>query len=317
MEYFSLANLQHSLFIAVGLCLFMLAGHILANNHEAKELFDANTTKKAEIDSLRVENHQILNSGKGKQGEDAVHQAVLSIFQSLNIACMTNRELDCPQAILLPTGDDKYSKEIDLLVVSEIGVFVIEVKDWRGLWASKENQPHLLTKISSNMSDQTPSNDRTAPLQKTQNKLKEILNRAKLTKLNAQALVVFTDTHGNVHAQLPPNYLHISELAYYFRQQAAAFFDAIENEAEGGYDIAYLAETILPCLDRSPDALHQHMMRLSPSSDSLQTYQNNHKRLVKLENQPHVTHQSARPFGYWVSNMLFFMSLAAVSQALT
>lgn len=317
MEYFSLANLQHSLFIAVGLCLFMLAGHILANNHEAKELFDANAAKKAEIDSLRVENHQILNSGKGKQGEDAAHQAVLAILQSLNIACFTNRELDCPQAILLPTGDDKYSKEIDLLVVSEIGVFVIEVKDWCGLWRAKENQPHLLTKISSNMRDQTPSNDRTAPLQKTQNKLKEILNRAKLTKLHAQALVVFTDTHGNVHAQLPPNYLHISELAYYFRQQAAEFFDAIENEVESGYDVAYLAERILPCLDRSPDALHQHMMRLSPSSDSLQTYQSNHKRLIKLETQPHVTHQLARPFGYWVSNMLFFMSMAALSQALT
>jgi hypothetical protein len=65
MEYFSLANLQHSLLLTVGLCLFMLAGHILANNHEAKEILDANVAKKAEIDSLRVENHQILNSGKG------------------------------------------------------------------------------------------------------------------------------------------------------------------------------------------------------------------------------------------------------------
>jgi Nuclease-related domain len=317
MEYFSLANLQHSLCIAVGLCLLILVGHILANKYEAKEILDANAAKKAEIDSLRVENHQILNSGKGKQGEDAAHQAVLSIFQSLNIQCVTNRELDFPQAILLPTADDKYSKEIDLLVVSEIGVFVIEVKDWRGLWIAKENQPHLLTKISSSNSGQTPSNDRAAPLHKTNNKLKEILNRAKLTKLHAQALVVFTDIHGNVHAQLPPNYLHISELAYYFRQRATAFFEAIENEGEGGYDVAYLAKRILPCLDSSPNALHQHMMRLSPSSDSLQTYQNNHIRLVKLETQPHITHQSARPFGYWVSNMLFFMSIAAVSQALT
>lgn len=317
MEYFSLANLQHSLLLTVGLCLFMLAGHILANNHEAKEILDTNAAKEAEIDSLRVENHQILNSGKGKQGEDAAHQAVLSIFQTLNIQCVTNRELHCPQAILLPTGDDKYSKEIDLLVVSEIGVFVIEVKDWRGLWTAKENKPHLLTKISSSTSCQTQSNDRAAPLHKTNNKLKEILNRAKLTKLHAQALVVFTDTHGNVHAQLPPNYLHISELAYYFRQQAAEFFDTIENEAEGGYDVAYLAKRILSCLDSSPNALHQHMMRLSPSSDSIQTYQSNHKRLVKLENQPHLTHQSVRPFGYWVSNMLFFMSMTAVSQALT
>jgi hypothetical protein len=80
----SIANLQHSLFIAVGLCLFMLTCHILVNNQEAKEILDANAARKAEIDSLRAENHKILNEGKGKQGEDAVHRAVLSIFQALN-----------------------------------------------------------------------------------------------------------------------------------------------------------------------------------------------------------------------------------------
>ncbi len=308
----SLVNLQHSLFIAIGLCLFMLTCHILVNNQEAKEILEANAAIKAEIDSLRAENHKILNDGKGKLGEDAVHRAVLSIFQTLNIHCVTNRELHCPHAILLPTGGDKYSKEIDLLVVSEIGVFVIEVKDWRGLWVAKEDQPHLLRKVSSS---QSQSNDRPAPLYKTKNKLKEILNRAKLTNLHAQALVVFTDSQGNVHAQLPPNYLHISELAYYFRQQAAAFYETAA--AEGMHDTSYLAERILPCLDASPNALHQHMMRLSPSSDTLKAYQSNHRHLVELQNTQVLTHQTDRPFGYWASNMLFFMSLAAVSHALS
>lgn len=308
----SLANLQHSLFLAIGLCVLMLAAHILANNHEAKEILDANAVRKAEIDLLRAANRQILNFGKGKKGEDAVHSQVLSILQSLNIQCVTNRELHCPQAILLPVGNDKYSKEIDLLVLSEIGVFVIEVKDWRGLWAANDDQPHLLSKVNSS---QSQSNDRPAPLYKTKNKLKEVLSRSGLNPLNAEALVVFTDSQGNVHAQLPPNYLHLSELAYFFRQQAAAFFEAIENEGEGGYDVSYLAEQILPCLDASPNALHRHMMRLSPASESLQTYQSNHQRLVGLETQPHLTHQSDHPFGYWISNMLFYMSLAAVSQA--
>lgn len=313
----SLANFQYSLTLAIGLCLFMLGCHIFINNKEANEIIEANSIRETEISQLRAANHRILHPGKGKQGEDAVHQAVLSIFQSLNLQCVTNRELHCPQAILLPTGDDKYSKEIDLLVVSEIGVFVIEVKDWRGLWAAKEDQPHLLSKISGSTSSQNQSNDRPAPLLKTQNKLKEVSNRAKLTNLNAQALVVFTDNQGNVNAQLPPNYLHISELAFYFRQQAATFFEAIEHEGEVGYDATYLAEQIRPCLDASPNALHKHMMRLSPSSDSLQTYQRNHRRLVELEAMPVLTYQSDRPFSYWVSNMLFFMSLAAVSQALS
>ena len=53
----SLANLQHSLFIAVGLCLFMLVCHILVNNQEAKEILEANAARKAQIDSLRAENN--------------------------------------------------------------------------------------------------------------------------------------------------------------------------------------------------------------------------------------------------------------------
>jgi hypothetical protein len=304
----------------------MLVGHIISNNAEAQKILDANTVRWSEIDLLRAANYKALNSGKGKQGEDKVHYAVLSIFQTLNIECISNRQLSYPHAILLPTGNDKYSKEIDLLVASEIGIFVIEVKDWRGLWAAKDDQPHLLSKVSSkssssHVSSQHPSNDRPAPLLKTQNKLKDLLNRANLTDVHSEALVVFTDNDGNVDAQLPPNYLHINELTYYFRQKAAAFFDAKESEgkgeAHGGYDAYDLAEQIRRCLDSSPNALHNHMMRLSPSSESLQTYQSNHKRLVELEAMPTLVHQSDRPFAYWVSNMLFFMGLAAVSQSLS
>ncbi len=324
MQYFSLINFQYSLSAAILFCLFVLAWHVFANNQVAKKILEANAIRKTDIDSLRAANHKILNSGKGKKGEDAVYHAVLSIFQSLKIECISNRQLSCPHAILLPIGNDKYSKEIDLLIASEIGIFVIEVKDWRGIWAAKYDQPHLLSKVSNksgiNISDnssQHPSNDRPAPLLKTQNKLYDLLNRTNLTNVHAEALVVFTDNEGNVDAQLPPNYLHISELTYYFRQQAAAFFDNTTYEGEGGYDAYDLAEQIQLCLDRSPNAMHNHMMRLSPSSDSVKTYQSNHRRLVELEAQPILIHQSDRPFGYWVFNMLFFTSLAAVGKALS
>lgn len=324
MFTFSFVNFQHSMLILIGICLLMLVGHIISNNAEAQKILDANTVRRSEIDLLSAANHKALNSGKGKQGEDKVHNAVLSIFQSLDIECISNRQLSCPHAILLPTGKDKYSKEIDLVIASEIGVFVIEVKDWRGLWAAKNDQPHILSKVNSigsnrDNSGQFPSNDRPAPLLKTQNKLKDLMNRANLTEVHAEALVVFTDNDGNVDALLPPNYLHINELTYYFRQQAATFFAAKENEgeAQGGYDAYDLAEQIRPCLDTSPSALHNHMMRLSPASESLQTYQCNHRRLVELEAMPVLVHQSDRPFGYWISNMIFFISLAGVNQAIS
>jgi Nuclease-related domain len=323
---FSFVNFQHSMLILIAICLLMLVGHIISNNADAKKILDANAVRRSEVDLLRAANHKILNSGKGKKGEDEVHHAALSIFQSLNIECISNRQLSCPHAILLPTGNDKYSKEIDLVIASEIGIFVIEVKDWRGLWAAKDNQPHLLSRVnskrsSSHVSSQQPSNDRPAPLLKTQHKLKDLLNRASLTNIHAEALVVFTDSEGNVDIQLPPNYLHINELTYYFRQKAAAFFNTTEIEGEVetqvGFDAYDLAEQIRLCLDTSPNAMHDHMMRLSPTSESLQTYQSNHRRLVELEAQPILMHQSDRPFGYWASNMLFFMSLAAVTQALS
>lgn len=81
----------------------MLVCHVWINNRKVKEIIDANASRFAEIESLRAKNHKTLNSGKGKQGEDAVHHAVLFIFQTLNIQCVTNRQLSCPQAILLPT----------------------------------------------------------------------------------------------------------------------------------------------------------------------------------------------------------------------
>lgn len=146
------------------------------------------------------------------------------------------------------------------------------------------------------------------------------MNRANLTEVHAEALVVFTDNDGNVDALLPPNYLHINELTYYFRQQAATFFDDKEIEgkgkAQGGYDAYDLAERIRLCLDASPNAFHNHMIRLSPSSESLLTYQSNHRRLIELESTPVLTHESDRPFTYWISNMLFYLSMATVSQVL-
>jgi Nuclease-related domain len=324
MFTFSLANFQHSILILIGICLLMLVGHIISNNAEIKKILNVNASRKTEADLLRAANHKILHSEKGKKGEDAVHHAVLSIFQSLNIECISNRQFSGPHAILLPTGNHKYSKEIDLLIASEIGVFVIEVKDWQGIWAAKDDQPHLLSKVSSKSSSSSshhPSNDRPAPLLKTQNKLKDLLNRANLTNVHAEALVIFTDSEGNVDVQLPPNYLHLNELTYYFRQKAASFFDANENECKGkaqsGYDAYDLAEQIRRCLDSSPNALHNHMMRLSPSSESLKTYQSNNRRLVELESQPILINRSDRPIGYWVSNTVFFMSLAAVTQALS
>lgn len=240
-----------------------------------------NTTRSVNLKSLRTANHTILHSSKGQQGEDAVHAAVKQICSDLNISYVTNRELKLPNAILLPQGPDVYSKEIDLVVLSEIGVF--EAKNWQGEWSSDSEDHRQLQCIRS----QGNTDKRPAPLYKTQRKLEHLLQISKAdTDIFTEAVVVFTNPQSRLDPKLPTNYLHISELAYYFRTKLA--------EAQGRgerWSVQELTSRFWACFDRSPNALHDHMMRLSESSESIKAYHANHQRIVTLEQQPVLTFQ--------------------------
>ena len=303
MSTLSFINLVIALTIAATICVAMLVFHFYQHNQELAAIAAAKDADEVRLNDLRAQNAAILNTGKGKLGEDAVHQKVLSIFQLLGIACATNREFGIPNAILLPAGNDKFSKEIDLVVVSEIGIFVIEVKDWRGEWAYQTNDQQTLVQINHASS---AVNTRPSPMFKTENKLNTLLMRSAIGDIPSEALVVFTDPNCNGHPQLPTNFLHISELCYYFRNKLSV----LESSRHVRYGVDSLVNRVKPSLDGSAYALHDHMMRLSPTTPSLQAYQSNHHQIRALETKAPMQISQQRPFTYWAGNAAFFTLLA-------
>ncbi len=321
MLSFSLLNLMAALTVTTCICIAICIFIIGLTIYEQIQINKTDEADAALLQSLQSKNATILHDTKGQQGEDRVHQRVLEIFKSLDIECVTNREFGRPHAILLPTGNDKYSKEIDLLVVSEIGIFVIEVKNWRGEWGAQDSSGQslvLLTGKSEAKSVQT----RSAPLLKTQNKLNILCNRAQLLDdsvgpcIPAHAIVVFTDPTGNAHPLLPTDYLHLSDLGYYFRIQ----LEKLGNSAMGSYfryGVQAHVDYIKPYLDGAVDALHQHMLRLSPTTTSLQDYQNNYQQMLALQNRParHMTNRQDALLS-WAKRTAFFGVMTYLIHAL-
>ena len=296
----SLANLHTSLVMAACLCLIILAYRFYQTHVDQQSVNAKNAHRAATLNSLKLANHRILNDGKGQQGEDAVHAAVMRICGDLGIEAVTNRELHLPHAILLPQGEDRYSKEIDLVLITDIGIFVMEAKNWQGTWSPQtDDSRYLQCKRPNNHIDSRP-----APLYKTQGKLAQLLQQSGLKDVPAASLVVFTHPQASLNPHLPPNYLHINELEYYFRTKQAEM-----RERQESWGVQGLFECVWNCLDGSPDALHKHMMRLSPASDSLKTYQANHHRMVALEKSPVLTPKQQRPLKLWGANAAFYIGL--------
>ncbi len=61
------------------------------------------------------------------------------------------------------------------------------------------------------------------------------------------------DPNGNGHPQLPTNFLHISELSYYFRNRLAV----LESSRRVRYGVDSLVNRVKPSLDGSAYALHE------------------------------------------------------------
>lgn len=301
MKSLSLANLHAGLLITTGICIIILAYRLYQTFTDYRSVETRNTNRIAALESLKSANHKILHDGKGQQGEDAVYTAILRISKALDIEAVTNRELHRPHAILRPRGEDAFSKEIDLILVSEIGIFVFEVKNWQGHWSPQADDPHYLQcKRDNNQIESRP-----APLAKTQGKLAQLLRQSGLEDVPAASLVVFTHPLASLDPHLPTNYLHIDELLYFFRTK-----QAVMRQRQERWDVQSLFESMWSCLDGSPDAMHQHMMRLSPNTDNLKEYQANHHRIVSLEKLPVLTFKMHRPLKFWTMNAAVYITLA-------
>lgn len=272
-------------------------------NAKARADVDAeNALTEAQIESLEWAQNEALYGSKGRVGEEKLADAVFQIMGSLGVTWSTNENMGIPNAILLPDDKDPFSKEFDLVLLCDLGLYVFEVKDWHGTWRESSDPKFIETTRPNGEVDR-----RIAPLYKTQRKL-AALKRKFGRNIPYEALVVFTDNASSLSAMLPAQYMHISELSYYFRAKRDACKTMTDIEAH-----------ILPlksCFDQDKQALHNHMLRLTPSNDMIKGYQERHKALAMLKQRPHLGYPEPGKYSFWVKTMLVGMSVVYLSHAL-
>ena len=272
-------------------------------NAKARAAVDAeNAFAKTKIESLEWAQNEALYGGKGREGEIKVAQAVDRVMESLGVTWITNEAMGIPNAILLPDVNDPFSKEFDLVLLCDLGLFVFEVKDWHGTWRESSDPKYIETVRSNGEVER-----RLAPLYKTQRKL-AALNRKFGRNVPSEALVVFTDEASSLSAKLPAQYMHISELSYYFR--------AKRDDCKTFTDVMKNSMALDSCFDQDNMALHSHMLRLTPSNDMIKGYQERHSQLTELRKRPHLGYPEPRKYGFWIKAMIACMAVIYISHAL-
>jgi hypothetical protein len=285
---FNLVCLTTVLFLV---CLFLS----YINDSRIKKVDAQNAMAKAYLDGLLATKHDMLTNGKGKDGERRLAQVVVKLLNHIGVDFKTNQDVGIPDAILLPRGNDPYSKEIDLLLVTEFGVYVIEAKDWGGhLSTANDGNGKLVISYPSGKTEL-----RDAPLQKTNGKLK-VIQKAIPQEINCHALVVCTDENGTLDPNFGSNYMTLQELPYFLRTERDNRFSVSNLES--------LQAQVFGQLDKSPNALHDHMMRLSPTTDNIKKYQENHHAVVAAQARPQIKYQEEIKTQVWI--VAFFVSLA-------
>ena len=273
------------------------------SNAKARADVDAeNAQVKVRIESLEWAQNEALYGGKGREGEKKLAQTVERIMESLGVIWTTNEVLEIPYAILLPDGNDPFSKEIDFVLLCDLGLFVFEVKDWNGTWRESDDPKFIETVRPNGEVDKRP-----APLYKTQRKLATLIQRFG-RHVPCEALVVFTDDASSLSAKLPAQYMHISELSYYFR--------AKRDERKTVTDVVGNISALENCFDPDSMAMHSHMLRLTPSNDLIKGYQDRHAELSKLKKRPHLGYPEPGKYGFWVKAMILCIVINYISHAL-
>jgi Nuclease-related domain len=281
-------------FFGLFLTAYVYAKH---RNETVKAAVDCENSKAAKsLADLEFENRETLSGGKGKAGEDALYLAVTSACNFMSLRFSTNRTMGFTDAVILPSGTDTYSKEIDLLLITDFGVFVFEAKHWSGILGFSESKSDTLTIHRRDGSYE----DREDPMRKTQGKAMSLCEDIG-ENTNVYSLIVMTDSKGLVKASMPADYLHITEIEYFLRLCRDGKVGNIKPKYEKFDEIV---NSIARKLDPSPDAKHNHMMRLSPTSDNIKTYQNNHQQILHYRKRIPLEYPKFWKLRYWVIGML-------------
>lgn len=288
---FNLVCLTTVLFL---ICLFLN----YLNSSRIQKVDGQNAMAKAYLNGLIAIKNDMLTNGKGKAGENRLADVVYQTLNEIGVDFKTNQDVGIRDAVLLPQGTDPYSKEIDLLLVTAYGIYLFEAKDWSGRWSNVTCDSDKLTLTSPNGQVDV----RSAPLKKTVGKLQAIKNAIPIEP-NTHALVICTHSNGSIDPNLSSKYMTLNDLAYFLRSER-------DNRIPIA-DIETLQSQVFGQLDRSPDALHHHMMRLSPNNENVKLYQENHHAIGAAQVRQQIVYPKKIKTKGWL--VAFFGSLVVSS----
>lgn len=219
---------------------------------------------------------------KGEAGEIIAEQAVEKVLRSIGTWFTTNKAQGFESAVLLPTGKGTYSSELDILLATTFGVYVIEVKNWPGRWSGgSDGMLHV------DYGDGSRHDPRKDPLKKTVGKLQRIMKNVPMN-IVGKGIVINTDPQGSFDHNLGANYIHVRDLENFFRHEYSQN-DVFDDKAS----IDALERSVFKGLDGSPTAKHDHLMRHPPEGD-VATYQNlvrKHEALAANRARPKSTRE--------------------------
>jgi Nuclease-related domain len=199
---------------------------------------------------------------KGDAGEKIAEQAVDKVLRSIGTWFTTNKAQGFESAVLLPTGKGTFSSELDMLLATTFGVYVIEVKNWSGRW-SKGNDGML----HADYGDGSHHETRKDPLKKTLGKIQRIMKNVPMN-IVGKGIVINTHPQGSFDSNMGENYIHVRDLEKFFRHELDQN-DVFDDRAS----IDALERSVFEGLDGSATAKHDHLMRHPPEGD-IATYQN-------------------------------------------
>lgn len=212
-------------FLKIAPLVFIVAGFVLLYGARGERMMNTvNDKAAADLNALQAAQKDRLKGGKGYQGELNLIKEVTRTLDLMGIKYQTHLSQGFEDAVILPKGLDPHSKEIDLLVVCEFGVYLFEAKDWYGL-TSRSGEIGKLT-VTHKIGE---SHDRDDPLPSTTSKMKLLGNYLSINT-RCRAVVVITDKDGIVHPHLDTGYLHITEIPYFLRAERDHFSKTVNME---------------------------------------------------------------------------------------
>lgn len=214
----------------------------------------------------------LLNAKSGVEGELALIRTVKNALTELNVNHTTHIEYGLKDAVLVFKNNSSY--EFDLIVVTEIGLYVFEAKNWWGE-VKLSNQPGKLEL------DQFQKGTflRSDPSETNHKKMRALVKPISQS-IYCFAPVVFTNLETKLDPNIPNHILHINNLESFFERE----FEAAKRSNREKFSVQELSKEIFSQLDHGPRAKHFHMMRMPETEEnSVKLYHETQAKIDELE----------------------------------